>query len=249
MKRRIVLMVLLGLATVLSGCGGGSSSTNNNPPPIPSLEGNWEIIATSTSNPGVVSVIDVSLDGNGTSFNGLAWSFQGHPTFNPYDCQGVSILDQKGPLTLTPNGSQLTGTFSDGSAVYNLTGQASGQGTGVQFSGTYSSAAGNSTNCQGDGTFVASQPVWLTGNYVGTSGYLTGATLSVTESGGNGGPVGHSVTAVLSVAGSYYGTSSGNSAILSSTSGPDFFLSWWDASTNTLWLWNSIDGVSGFTKQ
>jgi hypothetical protein len=251
MKRTIVLMALLGLATVLSSCGGGSSSTNNNPPPNANLEGNWEIVATSTTNPGVVSVIDVSLNSVGNpfgSFNGGAWSLQGQPTFYPYDCQGVLILDQNDPLAVTTSGSKVTGTLTDGSAVFNFTGQVSGQGTaGVQFSGTYSSAAGNSTTCQGDGTFIASQAVSLTGNYLGTSGYLTGATLSVTESGGNGGPIGHDVTAVLSGAGTYRGSSMGNVAEVSS--GSDVFYIWWDGSTKTLWIWSQQDGASGFTKQ
>lgn len=160
------------------------------------------------------------------------------------------ILNQSDPLALTTSGSQVTGTFTDGSAVYNMTGQVSGQGTAnVQFSGTYSSAAGNSTACQGSGTFIATQPVSLTGNYLGTSGYLTRATLSVTQSGGNGGPVGHSVTAVLSGAGNYTGSSSGNTAVLSTTPSGDTFYIWWDGSAKTLWLWNSTDGVSGFAKQ
>lgn len=252
-RTAIIATVFAFFTIVLSGCGGGGvSSTNNKPPANVGVPGEWEIIATSTTNPGVVSVIDVFLNsvvGPGNSFSGGAWSFQGHPTFNPYDCQGISIRDQNDPLTLTTNGSQVSGTFTDGSGVFNVTGQVSGQGTAAQFSGTYSSAAGNPTACQGNGTFVATQPVWLTGNYLGTSGFLTGATLSVTQSGGNGLPIGHQVTAVLSAAGSgsYLGTSMGNTALLSL--GSDVFDIWWDASTKTLWLWSSSDGVSSFTKQ
>jgi hypothetical protein len=69
---------------------------------------------------------------------------------------------------------------------------------------------------------------------------LGGTFISVTQTG-------HTVTAVLSVAGSYSGSSQGNTAILSL--GSDIFEIWRDASTNTLWLWNSTDGVSGFSKQ
>lgn len=164
MKRTILTGLLTGLAAVLSGCNATSNNTNDDPPPNANLQGEWEIIATSTTNPGVVSVIDVVLGSGG------AWSFQGKPTFYPYDCQSVLILDQNDPLTLTTSGSQVTGTLTDGTAVFNFTGQTSAQTPPQQFSGTYSSATGNSTSCQGDGTFIASHPVSLTGNYLGTSG-------------------------------------------------------------------------------
>jgi hypothetical protein len=246
------MVVVAILTAMLSGCNSVNNAAKNSPSNA-DIEGNWEIVATSTTNPGVVSVMDVTLTSNVGpfgSFSGAGWSFQGQPTFNPHDCQNVLIVDQNDPLALTTSGTQVTGTFTDGTAVYSITGQVSGQGTvNVQFSGTYSSATGNSTTCQGNGTFIATQAVSLTGNYLGTSGFLTGATLSVTQSGGNGGPVGHSVTAVLSVAGTYSGSSSGNTAVLTTTPSGDTFYIWWDASAKTLWFWNSIDGVSGFTKQ
>ncbi len=243
--RMSVLVAILGV--ILSGCNSASNNNANNPPSNTNLEGKWEIVATSTTNPGVVSVIDVSVSSNVGpvgSFSGGAILFQSQPTFYPYDCQGVWTDNQNDPLTLTTNGSQVTGTLTDGSATFNLTGQVTGQGTSsVQFSGTYSSGAGNPTACQGSGTFVASQgTVSLTGNYLGTSGYLTGSSLSVTQNGG-------SVTAVLSGAGTYSGadTTNGNTAIVSD--GTDILTLWGDGSTKTLWIWSQADGASGFAKQ
>jgi hypothetical protein len=248
--RHVATAAVLSLfAVILSGCNGASTSANN-PPSNANLEGTWEIVSTSTTNPGVSTVIDVTLNGvvgTNNSFTGRGVSFQSQPTFDPYDCQSVWIDNQNNPLTLTTTGSQVTGTFTDGSAVFNFTGQASGVGTTqAQFSGTYTSAAGNSTACQGSGTvigtYIANLPVSLAGNYVGSSGYLTGTTLSVTQNGG-------SVTAVLSGAGTYSGadTLNVNTAIVSD--GSDVLTLWWDGSSNTLWLWSQADGASGFTKQ
>src|ERR1700729_1025303 len=68
------------------------------------------------------------------SYSGSALSLQGQPTFSPYDCQGTFDLDQVDSLALTTtsDGVQVTGTFTDGSAVYNLTGTASGLTTSTQ---------------------------------------------------------------------------------------------------------------------
>jgi hypothetical protein len=237
------------LALILSGCNSASNNSNNQPSNA-YLEGTWEIVSTSTTNPGLVTVIDVSLSevsGTNNSFTGPGVSFQSQPSFYPYDCQSVWIDNQNNPLTLTTSGSQVTGTFTDGGAVFNFTGQVSGIGTAqAQFSGTYSSAAGNPTACQGSGTvtgtYIANQPVSLAGNYSGASGYLIGSSLSVTQSG-------RSLTAVLSGAGTYSGadTLNVNTAIVSD--GSDVLTLWWDGATETLWIWSQSDGASGFTKQ
>src|ERR1039458_4021929 len=47
--KRIVLVILVTLASLLTGCGGSSNATTN--PVYPQISGAWEIIATS-SNPG-----------------------------------------------------------------------------------------------------------------------------------------------------------------------------------------------------
>ena len=52
--------VLSLFAVILSGCNGASTSANN-PPSNANLEGTWEIVSTSTTNPGVSTVIDVIL--------------------------------------------------------------------------------------------------------------------------------------------------------------------------------------------
>ena len=249
MKRIVLIGLLTMLATALSGCNGVSNNAKSNPSPA-DLAGSWEIVATSTTNSGVATVIDATLSGvagTNNSFTGPGISFQSQPTFDPYDCESVWIDNQNDPLTLTTTASQVTGTFTDGNAVFNFIGQTSGIGTTqAQFSGTYTSAAGNSTACQGSGTFVgtyiANLPVSLAGNYAGSSGYLTGTTLSVTQNG-------RSITAVLSGAGTYSGadTLNVNTAIVSD--GSDILTLWWDASTSTLWVWSQADGASGFTKQ
>jgi hypothetical protein len=179
-SRHLATTAVLAIFTViLSGCGGASNNANSNPSAA-DLTGSWEIVGTSTTNPGLVTVIDVTLSsavGTNNSFTGSGMSFQSQPTFYPYDCQSVWIDNQNNPLMLTTTASQVTGTFTDGSAVFDFTGQTNGIGTTeAQFSGTYTSAAGNATACQGSGTFVgtyiANLPVSLAGNYVGSSGYL-----------------------------------------------------------------------------
>jgi hypothetical protein len=176
------------IALILTGCNGVSKNNGVTSNPVATLDGNWEFVATSTTNPGVATVIDVQLQSNvgpAGSYSGSALSLQGQPTFSPYDCQGTFDLDQVDSLALTTtsDGVQVTGTFTDGSAVYNLTGTASGQTTSTQtITGTYTSSAGTPTSCQGSGMFVAHPGGWLTGNYLGTSGALSGSTVSVTQS-------------------------------------------------------------------
>src|SRR5580704_11895277 len=52
------------IALILTGCNGVSKNNGVTSNPVATLDGNWEFVATSTTNPGVATVIDVQLQSN-----------------------------------------------------------------------------------------------------------------------------------------------------------------------------------------
>jgi hypothetical protein len=174
------------LALIFSvGCGGGSSGssgTSNNPPPFTpaNIQGQYEVIAASSSNPTAVSLIETNFtqtgnsvfagqqsvviiqgtQGNGITLNSLGGecdsgvvgddSIEG--TFSSQTQAAISLTEAGNLGTVTATGS--VSVSSDGSTI---------------TSGTYSIPAGCGFLAD-NGSITGTQIKPFTGSYAGTLG-------------------------------------------------------------------------------
>jgi hypothetical protein len=154
------------VSLMLVGCGGGSGHSGSSNPSggsTQSIQGSWEIVATSITLPGLQSFIEADLTQSGNNLSAgskqlLILTVQG-------GMANVDLCSTQLSASGSLNGTALTGTLTEGSQSVRITGTLSGDGKSA--TGTYQSDAGGCT--QGDsGTFTATSVSTLSGSFSGT---------------------------------------------------------------------------------
>jgi hypothetical protein len=244
MKKLALFVSLAALLTVMVGCSALNNAlkkANGNSTSY-DLSGSWEIVATSTENPGVLSVVEFNAtqQGNGNITAPVQEFIFGTPATVLGNCFGVIPGNPQGNVTATVenSNSNITGTFTEtspqgGSASFSIQAPLASNTT---FSGNFIGATGNSTACADAGTFVATQTASLSGTYSGQLTYPDGSqeTVSVTMTEDPA----YNVTVTGTATGGMQdgpinltGTVTGNLAVLSGTSKsgqPLTLFAWWD---------------------
>ena len=244
MKKFALFVSLAAVLTVMVGCSALNNAlkkANGNSTSY-DLSGSWEIVATSTQNPGVLSVVEFNAtqQGNGNITAPVQEFIFGTPATVLGNCFGVIPGNPQGNVTATVDNSNsnITGSFTEtspqgGSASFAIQAPLASNTT---FSGNFTGATGNSTACADAGTFVATQTASLSGTYSGQLTYPDGSqetvSVAMTED-----PA-YNVTVTGTATGGMQdgpinltGTVTGNLAVLNGTSKsgqPLTLLAWWD---------------------
>lgn len=193
MRSRLIYLVF---SLSLFGCGGSSSSNGGDggiPPPTPAaVAGKWEVVATSTANPGATfpnSLIEANLsqtDTNvsaGTAATGLAAFYSDGNTNWGIEIPSENACGGTGEtISATVSGQMFSFTFSETGpgGTYVVTGTATVNANGQLMTGTYTSAAAcGLPNDSGiiTGTLISS----VAGNYLVTFGDQSTASVTVNE--------------------------------------------------------------------
>jgi hypothetical protein len=245
MKKLGLFVSLAALLTVMVGCSalnnalkkanGGNSTSYD-------LSGSWEIVATSTQNPGVISVVEFNAtqQGNGNITAPVQEFIFGTPATVLGNCFGVIPGNPQGSVTATVDNSKsnITGTFIEtspqgSSASFSIQAPLASNTT---FSGNFTGATGNPTACADAGTFVATQTASLSGNYSGQLTYPDGSveTVSTTmteDAAYNVTVTGTATGGMQDGALNFSGNVVGNLAVLHGTSkngSPLTLFAWWN---------------------
>jgi hypothetical protein len=189
MKQLGLLVSLAVVLTIMVGCsaldklkGKNSGGTTYD------LTGSWEVVATSTENPGVISIVEFNAkqESNGDISAPVQEFIFGTSATVLGNCLGVIPGNPQGNLTATEDNSSITnitGNFTEtgpgGSASFSVQAPLTSATT---FSGNFVGAASNPAACKDGGTFVATQTSPLSGSYSGQLTYPDGSheTVSVT---------------------------------------------------------------------
>jgi hypothetical protein len=244
MKKVTLFVSLAVVLTVMVGCSaldklknGGSGSGA----PF-DLTGSWEVIATSTENPGVISVVEFNVaQGQGTISAPAQEFIFGTSATVLGNCFGVIPGNPQGSVNAQEDNSSITnitGTFTEtgpqGSASFSIQAPLNSATT---FSGNFIGAASNPAACKDAGTFVATQTSPLSGNYSGQLTYPDGSheTVSVTMTQDtlyNVAVTGTATGGMQDGAINLTGKVTGNLAVLNGTSKsgqPLILFAWWNA--------------------
>jgi hypothetical protein len=188
MRRIVVPVLLLALATALISCSSGSKIA---PAPMPNIAGSWEFILASTTQPGYSTGLEVALqeglilDTNGpgsylytgqisassTQINFVGFrpgAGQNSPPNVVFGGNCLPAADNTGnSLTgsISGVGGSMNFTFTENGNVFNLSAILDASGQSID-SGTYSAQSGNV--CTDSGTITSGQVVpKLSGTYAG----------------------------------------------------------------------------------
>jgi hypothetical protein len=194
----IVRSRLMYLVSALSlfGCSGGSSSSGGGggtPPPTPAaVAGKWEVVATSTANPGATwpnTLIEANLSQTGTSVSAgtaatdLAAFYSNGNTNWGVEIPSENVCEGTGEtISGTVSGQTFSFTFTETGpgGTYTVTGTATVNANGQLLTGTYTSAAAcGFPNDSGNitGTLIGS----VAGNYLVTFDDESTASVTVNE--------------------------------------------------------------------
>lgn len=168
---RFFCLLLVSLCIVSCG-GGGSSGTPGNPAPVADMNGNWELMATSTSFVDQKTIIGGHIDHTGTTVFGaiVPQSLTGATAcFDGYGTVAVSGTVNRDGSSLSMTTQPLTGQ------VLTITGKASQDFKTV--TGTYSIKGGCADGDRGDLSAWKVPPV--TGTWKGTLTYPEPGTLTL----------------------------------------------------------------------
>lgn len=190
MKNALAAVVLLCCVGCGGGGGGNSTSTGGGGNPSPaSIGGKWQIIATSTQNPGanfpyagieaILSQTDTSVSAGNQAALVIPFYLQGT---SYYIASGDACGDYLATISGTISSSNITITLTEGSGantyVVSATGTISNNNT--KIAGTYSAPGGCGVAAD-SGTFVGTLIPSVSGNYNVTFGTGTNFGLSLTE--------------------------------------------------------------------
>ena len=227
---KVTLLFVSAIVTFSVACGSSQKKNggNNSNQGLPTVNGEWEVIATSSNPPQGYAVQETRIETNlrqDASGNlsdpspvvfGIQWSQgEGNFTSGPnYQIGGCGSTGTTGAGTNQIGGSvnansQVTITLMEGAMTYNGTGTLNADGS---ISGTYS---GGTSACVDSGTFVATRVPNgnLAGNY-GNDSLGSSLALSITQTGNT-----LSVSGSSNMDGNFTlsGTSVGNAGAVSGT--------------------------------
>lgn len=251
MKRVVLFVSLVALLAVLVGCNALQKAINQlSGNSLPDLSGSWEIVATSTSNPGVVSYVEFNgaQQGNG-NINAAAQEFilSNGAASALGNCLGVVPGNPQGNITATVATDNIQGTFtetspSQGSASFSINAPLSGN---TSFSGNYAPVGDVPAACSDMGTYVATMTSPLNGTYSGTLTYPDGTqemmNLTATQDSAynltvTGNASGGSKDGAISLSGTVTGNLAQLSGTTSASSRPVTVFAWWNAVKQRLYV-------------
>jgi hypothetical protein len=245
MKKVALFVSLAAVLTIMVGCSAldklNKDKNGGATPPAFDLAGSWEVVATSTSNPGVVSIVEFNVP-QGTNGNisvpaqeGI-WNTSATVLGN---CLGVIPGNPQGRVVATVGSDNIQGTFTEtdpagDTATFVINAPLSSATT---FSGTYGPSGPMPAGCSDIGNYVATKTSSLSGNYAGPLTYPDGSheTVNVTMTEDSA----YNVTVTGTATGGMQdgpinltGTVTGNLAVLHGTDksgNPLTLFAWWDA--------------------
>ena len=236
----VALVALLGCSTLNKV---GSDSTK----PAVDLSGRWEVIATSTMNPGVVSYVEFNGVQNTSNISSTdVQEFILSDTGSAFsNCVGQPIGAPQGNVSASMSSSTISGSFNEssphGGASFTFSGKLAGN---ASFSGGFSAAGSNTGGCMDAGSFVASKATPLSGTYSGLLVYPDGSpetiSLTATEDSAynvtvTGTAVGGNGTIPINLTGRVVG----NLAELNDNGNVLALFAWWDSAESALWIVDS----------
>lgn len=183
MKKVALFVSLAVLLTVMVGCSALDKLNKSKNTTSFDLTGSWEVVATSTQTPGVVSYVEFNAtqDSNGNISAPVQEFILGTSATNYANCLGVTPGNPQGNVTATVGSDNIQGTFTEtsstqGSASFSINAPLSSATT---FSGNYTPGNGAPPECVDIGTFVATKTSSLSGNYSGQLTYPDGSVETV----------------------------------------------------------------------
>jgi hypothetical protein len=248
MKKLGLFVCLATVLTIMVGCSALDKLKNQNnggSKPAFDLAGSWEVVATSTQNQGVISIVEFNVpQGTNGNINVPAqegvWNTSATVLGN---CYGVIPGNPQGQIVATVGADNVQGTFTETgpageSATFSITAPLSSATT---FSGNYGTVQNSGSvipgACLDSGTYVATKTSSLSGNYAGPLTYPDGShetvTVTMTQD------AAYNVTVTGTATGGMQdgpinmtGTVTGNLAVLHGTDksgNPLTLFAWWDA--------------------
>jgi hypothetical protein len=256
--RHVALLVSL---AVLVGCNALDKAGSDSTPPAFDLSGSWEVVATSTMNTGVVSLVEYNAKQNGATLTAPVQEvIFGTSATTLANCFGVPPGSPQGNVSGTVDGSSITGTFTETgpggeSASFSIQAPIKSANT---FSGNFVSSTASSTApwnpCADSGTFVATKVTPLSGTYTGQLTYPDGSVESMNLSATEDSAYNMTVTGTASGGQSdgpinLSGNVVGNLAELHSSNPPLRLFAWWDASRQQLDIYDDTGYAYGALKR
>ena len=242
--KKLGLYVSLAVSLILCGCSALDKLKNGGgDKPAFDLASPWEVVATSTSNPGVISIVEFNVP-QGTNGNISVPAQEGVWNTSATvlgNCFGVVPGNPQGQVVATVGVDNIEGTFTEtgpqGSATFSINAPLASATT---FSGNYAPSANTGvypSDCVDVGSYVATKTSSLSGNYAGPLTFPDGShesvTVTMTEDSA------YKVTVTGTATGgmqdgpiSLTGTVTGNLAVLHGTDksgNPLTLFAWWDA--------------------
>lgn len=244
MKKLGLFVSLAVVLTIMVGCSALdklNKNKNGGGTPAFDLAGSWEVVASSTSNPGVISIVEFNVpQGSNGNISVPAQEFIfGTSATVLGNCLGVIPGNPQGRVVATVGSDNIQGSFTE----TDPTGDTAGfiinapLTSATTFSGTYAPSGSVPPNCSDSGNYVATKTTSLSGSYSGQLTYPDGSheTVSVTMTQ----DAAYNVTVSGTATGGMQdgpinltGSVTGNLAVLNGTSksGQSLILfAWWDA--------------------
>jgi hypothetical protein len=246
MKKVALFVSLAVVLIIMVGCSALDKLKNgDSTKPAFDLSGSWEVVATSTANPGIVGYVEFNAvqQGNGNISAPIQEFIFGPGITTRTNCMGVTLGNSQGNISATVGVDNIQGTYTEtgplGSAPFSINAPLSSATT---FSGSYNPMNGTGTlpsECIDLGTYVATKTSPLSGTYTGQLTYPDGSveTMSLTATQDSA----YNVTITGSASGgnsdgpiNLTGKVMGNLAEVNNSANTLPLVAWWDSANHKL---------------
>jgi hypothetical protein len=250
-KNLALLVCLFAVAVLELGCNAMKQAGDSTKPAF-DLSGSWEVVATSTMNPGIVSYVEYNATQQGSTVSAPVQEFiVGASVSSLANCLGITPGHPQGNFTATVGSDNIQGTYTEtsptgGSASFTINAPLTSTTT---FAGNYTPANGLPPGCVDLGTYVATKTAPLSGTYSGPLTYPDGSretmSLTATEDSGymtvTGTAAGGQSDGPINLTGNVIG----NLAELHSTTPPLNLFAWWNVASHKLYIVNDTGYAYG----